>query len=286
MKGVSMQIGKYEVHRIDAGRYKLDGGAMFGVVPRTLWQKENPPDEKNRILMALNTLLLIGEGRIILIDTGAGTKFNEKFQEIYAIDYSKSSLIKSLAALNIQPENITDVIITHLHFDHAGGATYYDEKGDIHLQFPNAVHYVQKKQLEWARKKFPKDRASYLSENIEPLLNSGKVTILEGPAINIPEIKLILSDGHTVAQQLVLIDGKHTRLLYAADMIPTTAHIPLPWVMSYDLQPVVTIEEKEKILEKAIREGWLLFFEHDPRVYCGLVEKGDKGYQLKKAVSL
>ncbi len=271
---------------IDAGRYKLDGGAMFGVVPRTLWQKENPPDEKNRIMMALNTLLLIGEGRIILIDTGAGTKFGEKFQEIYAIDYSQSSLLKSLAARNVQPENITDVIITHLHFDHAGGATYYDENGKIRLQFANATHYIQKKQLDWARKGFPKDRASYLSENIEPLLESDKLVILDGPDIDIPGLKLLLSDGHTLAQQMVLITGDHINLLYAADLIPMTAHIPLPWVMSYDLQPVVTIEEKEKILEKAVKEGWLLFFEHDPRVYCGSVEKGEKGYQLKKTVTL
>ncbi|MBN2365520.1 MAG: MBL fold metallo-hydrolase, partial [Calditrichaeota bacterium] len=149
-----MQIGPYEIHHIDAGRYKLDGGAMFGVVPKTLWQKSNPADEKNRIEMALNTLLLVGDGRIILIDCGVGTKFSEKFQEIYAIDHSDRSLLRSLSEKNIQPEDVTDVIITHLHFDHAGGSTCTDENGEIRLQFPGAMHYIQKKQLDWSSKKF------------------------------------------------------------------------------------------------------------------------------------
>jgi glyoxylase-like metal-dependent hydrolase (beta-lactamase superfamily II) len=280
-----MHIGNYDVTMIDAGRYKLDGGAMFGVVPRTLWQKENPPDEKNRITMSLNTLLLVGDGKIILIDTGVGDKFTDKFREIYAIDYSEHSLVKSLLQHNIQQENVTDVILTHLHFDHVGGSTYYDNEGNLKLQFPNATHYVQKKQLEWAQKGFAKDRASYLSENIQPLIDSGQLKVLNGVEQLFEGIELILSDGHTVAQQLVLIRGNGKKLLYAADLIPMTAHIPLPWVMAYDLYPVTSIQEKEEILKKAVAEEWMVFFEHDPRTYCGTVEAGDRGYQLKSAIT-
>jgi glyoxylase-like metal-dependent hydrolase (beta-lactamase superfamily II) len=281
-----MQIGPYDVHMIDAGRYKLDGGAMFGVVPQTLWKKGNPPDEKNRILMSLNTLLLIKNGRVILVDSGVGTKFNEKYQEIYAVDYSEFSLLSSLANMNIQPEDVTDLIITHLHFDHVGGTSYRDKQGQLQLQFPNATHYVQKKQLEWAQKGFPKDRASYLSENIDPLLKSDKLKILNGPHQLAPDLELILSDGHTIAQQMLLIDSKYEKLFYAADLIPLTAHLPVPWVMAYDLNPIVTIQEKEKLLKQAVDENWMLFFEHDPRTYCGTVEMGDRGYQLGKAVEL
>ena len=281
-----MQIGKYQVQLVDAGRYKLDGGAMFGVVPRNLWEKTNPPDDKNRITMSLNTLLLIRNGRVILVDSGVGRKFSEKYQQIYAVDYSEHSLLQSLAEKNIQPEDITDVIITHLHFDHVGGATYYDNPGNLKLQFPNATHYVQKEQLEWAQKGFPKDRASYLSENIEPLLQSDKLKLLNGAHILEPGLELILSEGHTVAQQMMLISGEQETLLYAADLIPMSAHIPIPWVMAYDLYPDTTIQEKEKLLKKAVDQEWMIFFEHDPRINCGTVEIGDRGYQLKKSVIL
>ena len=281
-----MQIGKYKVQLADAGRYKLDGGAMFGVVPRSLWEKENPADEKNRITMSLNTLLLKRNGRVILVDSGVGTKFSEKYQKIYAVDHSEYSLLQSLAEKNVQAEDVTDVIITHLHFDHVGGTSYYDEQGKLQLQFPNATHYVQKKQLEWAQSGFPKDRASYLSENIEPLIHSDKLEILDGPHTLEPGLDLILSEGHTVAQQMLLITGQQEKLLYAADMIPMTAHIPVPWVMAYDLYPVITIQEKQELLKKAVEEEWMVFFEHDPRIHCGTVELGDQGYGLKESVIL
>ncbi|GAB4365262.1 MAG: MBL fold metallo-hydrolase [Calditrichia bacterium] len=281
-----MQIGKYDVHMIDTGRYRLDGGAMFGVVPQTLWKKEHPPDDKNRIEMALNTLLLVGNGHVILIDTGIGDKFSEKFAEIYAIDHSRHSLLKSLANHNIQPEDVTDVILTHLHFDHAGGATYYDADGALKLRFPNASHYVQKKQLEWAQRGFEKDRASYLKENIEPLMKSDNLKILDGPQKLFDGVEILLSDGHTIAQQLVLISGEEGKLLYAGDLIPLSAHVPLPWVMAYDLNPVKTIEEKRSILKRAVEENWMVFFEHDPRIYCATIAETEKGFRLKSPVRL
>ena len=281
-----MQIGNYQVELIDAGRYKLDGGAMFGVVPRNLWEKDNPPDDKNRITMSLNTLLLVRNGRVILVDSGVGNKFSEKYQKIYAVDYTKHSLLQSLAEMNIQAEDVTDDIITHLHFDHVGGTTYYDDRESLQLQFPNATHYVQKKQLDWAQKGFPKDRASYLPENIDPLIKSDKLQLLDGPHALEPGLDLLISEGHTVAQQMLLISGQQEKLLYAADLIPMTAHIPIPWVMAYDLYPVITIQEKEKLLKIAADQEWIVFFEHDPRIQCGTVELGDRGYQLKGSVRL
>jgi len=252
-----MDIGKYNVQLIDAGRYRLDGGAMFGVVPRTLWEKEYPPDEKNRILLALNTLLLVGNEHVILIDTGAGDKFTEKYANIYAIDYSEHSLLKSLNEHGVQPEDVTDVIITHLHFDHVGGAT-----------------------------RFEKDRASYLSENIDPLLDSGKVEILDGPVKLFEGVDILISDGHTFAQQMVLIYDEERKLLYAADLIPLAAHVAIPWVMAYDLSPMVTIKEKKELLQKAVDENWMIFFEHDPRTPCATIEKGEKGFEVGAPVPL
>lgn len=284
MKENPMEIGKYDIQIINAGQYRLDGGAMFGVVPRTMWERLFPPDEKNRILMALNTLLLVGEGRVVLIDTGSGDKFTEKYANIYAIDYSEHSLLKSLAEHNIQPEDVTDVVLTHLHFDHVGGASYYTAEGELNLQFPNAAHYVQKKQLEWSQKRFEKDRASYLSENIRPLLESDQLKVLSGEGDLLPGVEILLSDGHTFAQQMLLISDGQQKLFYAADLIPTSAHVPLPWVMAYDLAPMKTIVEKKEILQRAVTEDWMVFFEHDPKISCARIKKTEKGYQAGEPV--
>ena len=281
-----MEIGKYSVYRLDTGRFKLDGGAMFGVVPKVLWEKKHPADEKNRIRMALNTLLIVGEGRVILTDTGIGEKGSEKFQQIYGVDHGKYSLLKALLEYNVQPEDVTDVILTHLHFDHVGGATYYDRNGELKLRFPNATHYVQKTQLEWSQKGFEKDRASYLRENIEPLVQSGQLRVLEGEATIAPGVEVLVTNGHTPGQQLTLVSGEEGALLYAADLIPLHSHVSIPWVMAYDLYPVTTIEEKKEILARAARENWMLFFEHDPEIYCARVVAGEKGYEIQEKILL
>ncbi len=281
-----MEIGKYSVYRLDTGRFRLDGGAMFGVVPKVLWEKKHPADEKNRIHMALNTLLIVGEGRVVLVDTGIGDKWNEKLASIYGVDHSRFSLMKALLEHNIQPEDVTDVILTHLHFDHVGGATYYDESGELKLRFPEATHYVQKSQLEWSQKRFEKDRASYLQENIEPLVNSGKLRVLDGPATVAPGIELLVTGGHTPGQQLTLVSGDDKKLLYAADLIPLHSHVAIPWVMAYDLYPVTTIREKKEILARAAEENWMIFFEHDPEIYCATVVMGKKGYEIREKILL
>ncbi len=281
-----MKFGHYEVNILDSGRFRLDGGAMFGVVPRVLWEKENPADEKNRIQMTFNVLLIRGEGRVILVDSGMGNKSDEKQKKIYQIDYSDHSLAKALEQYDIHPEQVTDVILTHLHFDHVGGTSYYDGDGSLKLQFPNATHYVQKRQMEWAQRRFEKDRASYLKENIEPLLKSDKMRLLQGPQKLFDNIEVITVEGHTPGQQMVLVGEKGNQLLFAADLIPMAAHVPVPWVMAYDLYPVTTIEEKKKYLEEAVEKNWLLVFEHDAAKQGGKIGRTDRGFEIKELVQL
>ncbi len=279
-----MKVGKYEVQHVDAGRFKLDGGAMFGIIPKVLWERKSPADYQNRIRMAANLLLLQGEDRNILIDTGIGYKSSEKFRQIYAIDYSEYDLDRSLENLDIIPEDITDVILTHLHFDHAGGGTRVDENDQLVPTFPNAKYYVQNKQLEWAKSPIEKDRASFLKENFLPLEESGQLVVLDKDGEVFPGIELLLVDGHTLAQQLVLIHGSDGDLLFAADLIPRASHIPIPWVMGYDNEPIKTIQEKKRILERATREKWLLFFEHDPDICCVTIHKGAKDYEIEEVI--
>ncbi len=279
-----MKFGKFDISMIEAGLFRLDGGAMFGVVPRVLWERHFPPDEKNRIQMATNLLLLTSGDRRVLVDTGIGHKFDEKFYNIYAADFSEKNLDRSLKALSLKFEDITDVILTHLHFDHTGGATAKDPDGTVRPTFPNATYYVQKQQYEWAFEGNEKDRASYFAENYKPLRDAGQLKFLEGPCEILPGIEVIVVNGHTPAQQLPVIDGGNRKLLFAADLIPTHSHIPLPWVMAYDVEPLTTIEEKKLWLEIAEKEDWLIFFEHDPQLHLATVKRGKKGYQLGREI--
>lgn len=279
-----MKIGDYEIKRVDAGRFRLDGGAMFGVVPKVLWEKKSPSDEKNRIRMAVNCLLLVSDNKKILIDTGIGYKSDEKFAGIFAVDYSEFDLNGSLQSLDVKHKEITDVILTHLHFDHAGGGTRFEENGKVIPTFPNAKYYVQKNQLEWAKKPLVKDRASFLKENFMPLEESGQLVVLEEGGELFPGIELILVDGHTKSQQLVFICGQERNLLFAGDLIPTANHLPIPWVMAYDNEPIKTIQEKTEMLERIVTENWLLYFEHDPDVRCVKVNEGEKGYEVGEVI--
>lgn len=268
---MAKKIGPYSLELLETGEFALDGGAMFGVVPKNIWQKTNPADEQNRITMALRVLLIRSKGRHILIDAGIGTKWDEKYQKIYRIHLDQHTLEKSLASVGVKPADITDVIITHLHFDHVGGCTY-KEGGKLKPTFPNATHYIQKGQWDWAFHPTEKDRASFLKENFEPLM-SVKLVLLSGEVELYPGISILLSHGHTPSQQLVKIsDGKET-LLYCADLIPTSAHIPIPYLMSYDNMPLVLMDEKRQILDQAARENWILCFEHDPLIGAATVKK-------------
>jgi glyoxylase-like metal-dependent hydrolase (beta-lactamase superfamily II) len=279
-----MRIGSYEIRLVDAGRFRLDGGAMFGVVPKVLWERKSPADENNRIQMATNCLLLSGDNKNILIDTGIGYKSDEKFAKIFAIDYSEFDINRSLQDLGITHDDITDVILTHLHFDHTGGATKINDRGQVVPTFPKAKYYVQKSQLDWAKNPLEKDRASFLRENFQPLEEADQLVVLEKTGELFPGIGLILVDGHTRAQQLVLIHGDERTMLFAGDLVPTASHLPIPWVMGYDNEPIKTIQEKKEILGRAIQENWLLFFEHDPDIRCVRVKEGERGYEVDEVI--
>jgi glyoxylase-like metal-dependent hydrolase (beta-lactamase superfamily II) len=281
-----MQIGNYEAHLINAGYFRLDGGAMFGVVPKVLWERHHPADEKNRIHMCTNLLLLQGEGKNILVDTGNSPFLNEKAKSNYAISTTGDPLGAGLNTWGISRSEVTDIVLTHLHFDHAGGAVGRNGSGGYAPAFPNARYHVQKKQLDWAQNPSGRDRASYMNEMIQPLLESGQINLLDGPGQIFPGIEVLTFDGHTAGQQLPLIDGNPRKLFYAGDLIPLASQLSPPWIMSYDLQPVVTLSEKNKLLKKAADEDWIIIFEHDPETPCARIEQTEKGWKIGEVVKL
>ncbi|MDP2600150.1 MAG: MBL fold metallo-hydrolase [Deltaproteobacteria bacterium] len=275
-----MRIGSYEIFAIETGEFALDGGAMFGVVPKTLWGKKIPVDEKNRIDMRLRCLLLQGDGRNILIDCGMGEKWDAKMRDIYRLDTSRYSIEKSLASHGLKTSDITDVILTHLHFDHAGGSTYKDNNGKLLPTFPKATYIVQKENLDWARNPTEKDRASYLKDDWEPLVQAGVLKIVDGEKEILPGIHTKLFYGHTRAIQLPFLDDGKTKLFFCGDVIPTSVHLGPPWIMAYDNFPLITLEEKKKILKQAAAEKWILVFEHCPLISAAQIEAAEKGYQV------
>jgi glyoxylase-like metal-dependent hydrolase (beta-lactamase superfamily II) len=275
-----MNIGNYKLDLIDTGIFALDGGAMFGVVPKALWAKAyHPGDEINRIPLSARPLLVRTEGKNILIDTGNGTKMSDKLVKIYNIDLEKSDISKGLAAHGLTADDITDVIFTHLHFDHSGGATRL-ENGQVVPTFPNARHYVQKEHYEWALNPNDKDKASFFNENYEPLFSAGMLELVEGRGELFKGIEVLPVYGHTKAMQMIKINGDEQTFLYCADVCPTSAHVNVPFVMGYDNHPLITIEEKKKILPEAYEESWILVFEHDAFSQAGTVKSGDKGFSF------
>lgn len=285
LKNLSLKIGPYAVHAVPTGMFGLDGGAMFGTVPKVLWEKSNPPDASNRIAMEARALLLISDQHRILVDCGIGgdfiAKYGEKagakFSEMYAVDQGATSLKGSLMKYDLQTNDITHVILTHLHFDHAGAATT-EQNGKLVPTFSNAKYFVQADNLETARKPNRRERASYFGVNFEPLVEAGVLEVLNGQRDNLlPGISVGTSHGHTTGQQYVRISDGTTTLYYCGDVIPTSSHVRLPWVMGYDLRPLDLIDEKAALLEKAAAENAYLFFEHDPYLDLTTViaEKGD-----------
>ncbi len=282
-----MRIGPYELSSIETGWFALDGGAMFGVVPRSLWERKLPADDRNRVGLALRALLLEeGDGpRKILVDTGIGQKWDAKSADIFAVDHSRLELEKSLQERGLKTSDITDVLLTHLHFDHAGGAT--KKIGNkIVPTFENAQYHVQKDNLAWAQNPTEKDRASYLQENFEPLLEAGVLQCLDGPGEWLAGIELIISHGHTKAMQLPHIHGAEGHVTYCADIIPTSVHVPVPWVMAYDNFPLDSMAEKKDILQRATAEDWTLFFEHDPFGPAAKVIHGPKGFAAGERIAI
>lgn len=280
-----MRIGGYTLHSIDTGRFRLDGGAMFGVVPKPLWEKQHPADERNRILMAARALLLQGHGRTILVDTGNGEKYDPKKTAIFGFDASTGTLLTSLEALGVSAQSVTDVILTHLHFDHAGGATRIVD-GSVQPTFPRARYHVQSAQWEAALRPTERDRASYHPQDFLPLQEHGLLELTEGEHEILPGIGVMLCHGHTASLQCPCIRGQEGVLLYCADLIPLHSHVQLPWIMGYDLRPLVTLEEKRRVLRMAAEEQWVLFLEHDPEIAAVRIGTGAKGYVVTERVDL
>jgi len=280
-----MIIADYTLHAIETGRFGLDGGAMFGVVPRTLWSKANPPDDRNRIAMAARALLLVGHGKKILVDVGNGTKYDEKLRLIYGFDNHDADLLSSLKQHGLGPGDITDVILTHLHFDHAGGSTVIVD-GKAKPTFPKAQYYVQREHWRGAINPTERDRASFFPHDYLPLDQSGQLVFVEGEREILPGISVRIVNGHTTALQCpVVSDGRQT-LFYCADLMPTTSHIALPWIMAYDLRPLVTLEEKRTILAEALRKKWIVFFEHDPVTAAATLADSAKGIVMGEKVDI
>jgi glyoxylase-like metal-dependent hydrolase (beta-lactamase superfamily II) len=276
-----LKIGEYEACAISTGIFGLDGGSMFGTVPKVLWEKAIPADENNRIPMEARALLLKSKDKNILIDCGNGQDFiakygeklGSKFAEMYNIKKDGANLIGSLKSEGLEPKDITHVIFTHLHFDHCGGGVC-EQNGELVPAFPNAQYFVQEANLNAAKNPNARERSSYFQSNFEPLIKRNVLTTFKGDTENIlPGISVYVSNGHTEGQQVVKITDGKTTLLYCADLIPTSAHIRLPWIMGYDLHPLLMLEEKARFLGPAADEGWYLFFEHDPARAFGKAER-------------
>lgn len=291
---IQLQIGPYTLHPVPTGEFGLDGGAMFGTVPKVLWQKTNPPDEHNRIPMEARALLLKSSDRCILIDTGNGgdfvakygEKLGQKFAEIYGVQQSGASLLSSLAKIGLKPEDITDVLLTHLHFDHAGGSTK-EQSGQIVPTFPNATYHVQKSNYETASQPNIREKASYLKANFEPLIAAGKLRFIDGEKQNyFPNVSLIVSNGHTQGHQVVVVADDKSQLIYCGDVIPTSSHVRSAWVMGYDLNALMVIEEKTRVLKLSETKPTYYFFEHDPYCDMATVETNNGDYKYKERFHL
>ena len=278
-----MKVGKYTLYSIETSRFGLDGGAMFGIIPKTLWEKEAPADEYNRIQMVTRSLLLVSNERKIIIDTGNGDKWDDKARSRYNIDLVDLNLSSSLAKYGFIPTDITDVFCTHLHFDHAGGNTTIED-GKIVPTFPNATYWIHKDNWDLANSPSEKDRGSYLAENWSVLAENGMIEYVTDREEFLPGIEIMLTYGHTIGMMHPLIKDGDNTVFYAADIFPMAAHVPLAWVMAYDLNPVQTIKEKRSLLPRMVDQDWTVFFVHAPLRQAGKVTMDGKHYRLKETV--
>lgn len=273
-----------KLYAIETGHFKLDGGAMFGVVPKALWQKTNPADAQNRIEMAARSLLIEDGNRLILIDTGMGNKQSDKFFGHYGL-WGDHSLDRSLKTHGFHRDDITDVFFTHLHFDHCGGAIVRNPKGFYEPALKNARFWSHKDHWKWATEPNVREKASFLPENILPIEESGQLNVLDSSHTPLG-FDVLLVDGHTEKQMLPLLKYKGKLILFAADLIPTAGHLPIPYVMGYDTRPLLSLQEKEKILGDAVKEDTLLFLEHDPHHMLISLIQTEKGVRMKESFTL
>lgn len=278
-----VRLGPLTVSVLPGGSFALDGGAMFGVVPRVLWEKTAPPDARNRVRLAANVTLVEAGGRRVLVDTGLGDKWTDRERETFAIERGPG-LLDALREAGASPEDVDFVVNTHLHFDHAGGNTRLAGGRPVPA-FPRARYVVQRGEWEDAHAGHERSRASYRAENYDPLADAGQLELIEGERELVPGVRAVPVGGHTRHHQMVVVEGGGRTLVVPTDLVPTTSHLPLPWVMAYDLHPYDTVEAKRRLLARAAAEGWLVVFYHDPRTAIGRVAREGDRYTLLEGIS-
>ena len=277
-------IGKWKVFSIDTGTFYLDGGAMMGSVPKVLWEKTNPPDKLNRIELSMRCLLVDDGRNRVLIESGIGDKIDNNFIEMFNIKKEKYSLYKALSDNGYSYKNITHIVLTHLHFDHAGGCTKFNDSNELIASFPNAKYFISKTNWRAALNPNPKDKASYLNENFLILRDSKKLNLIDDNVEIIKGVSTYSVNGHTIGQQLIKISDKDKNLVFCSDLIPLKSHIKLPWIMGYDLNASLTLKEKKIFLDKASDNNWILFLYHDPDIITVRISKSDKYYDVIEEV--
>jgi glyoxylase-like metal-dependent hydrolase (beta-lactamase superfamily II) len=275
-----LKLGNLEFHIVVSGHVRLDGGAMFGVIPKTMWEKLAPPDASNRILLAMNSLLILAGGKRILVETGAGDKLSPKLRAIY--DQDGPRLIEGLRAYGLHPEEIDIVVDTHLHFDHCGGNTRI-EKDKVIPAFPNARYIVHKGEFEHAKNPTERDRASYMPDNYMPIEAANKFSLIESDRVIAPGVELIRVPGHTANMLCVKLEGGGKTAFLFADLVPMTAHLGLPWIMGYDLYPMQTLENKRKWIPQVAREEWIALFSHDPHIPAAYLREHEGQWKAEPA---
>jgi glyoxylase-like metal-dependent hydrolase (beta-lactamase superfamily II) len=280
------EVGGVVVHLLEAGLQRLDGGAMFGVVPKPLWERRIPADERNRIPLAMRCTLFETGGEVVLVETGLGNKESEKFTDIYGVENAGTALEdpdrlhSAIRAAGYSADDVTLVINTHLHFDHAGGNTFRGGDGEVRPAFPNARYLVQRGEWEYAHDTNERTAASYLPHNFDPVAEAGQLQLLEGDSEILPGLSVICTPGHCPFHQSVLLRTEQGPVCILADVVPTMAHLPLPWIMGYDVEPLRTLESKRSLLRRAVDEDWLLVSVHDPVVPAGRVREGRRGVEI------
>ncbi len=275
-----------KLYPISTGTFKLDGGAMFGVVPKTLWNRHNPADENNLCTWAMRCLLIENGNRLMLVDTGLGSKQTEKFFSYYQPN-REENLENSLKQLGFHPSDITDVLLTHLHFDHCGGAVNLEKDGTHSIAFSQAQYWVSKGQWETSHQPNPREKASFLAENFDPIQASGQLNLIENASsLNFDGVDFITVNGHTEQMILPLVEMNGRKVVYLADLMPSIDHINPSWVMAYDIRPLDTMKERQSLIDKAIKEDWIFFFEHDAINEAALLSTNENGKTVSTATTL
>lgn len=275
-----IKVGDYTAHIFETGNLWMDGGSVFGAIPKALWSQRTTCDSLNRVELKMRSLLLEGHSQLILIDTGLGRYLSDKICQLYQIDKSQIDLEQKIRDCGFSLEDVSAVILTHLHFDHVGGALTFSNDRACPT-FPAATYYVQRRNFEWALQPCELDRASYHASSFMPLYEQGKLSLLDGEIELFPGVKVLVSDGHTIGQQLVLIEDAKQPLLFCADLIPTAKHVALTWGSGFDLQPLKLLAEKKTFLQRAAAENWLFVFPHESKISLGRLIPGEKSFQVQ-----